>query len=78
MEAEENTYTEEMLIDLIRLRSAEQAMDEALKMIGHPEIQESLINAIADYCGAMMIGTVHAMDADHAEALAKATQPSAN
>ena len=78
MNADENTYSEEMLIDLIRLRTAEQALQEALEMIGHPEIQESLINAVADYCGAMMIGTVHAMDAEHAEALAKATQPSAN
>lgn len=78
MNPEENTYSDEMLIDLIRLRNAEQALQAALEMITHPEIQETMINAVADYCGAMMIGTVHAMDADHALALAKVTQPSTN
>lgn len=73
-----NGLSDEMLVDVFRLKAAEDALTNALSMIAHAEVQETILNAIADYCGAMMIGTVHAMDKDHAAAIAKLTQPSAN
>lgn len=50
--------------DAKRFGEASERMAEVIDMIGHPEIKETLMEAVASYCAAYIIGAIHAIQMD--------------